>query len=38
MINEGIKDFKNWTEVTNELYRYVIAAIKDYNENITDTE
>ena len=34
MMNEGIKDFKNWTEVTNELYRYVIAASVCYEIHV----
>lgn len=25
-MNEGMKDFKNWTEVTKGIYRYVIHA------------
>ena len=34
MMNEGIKDFKNWTEVINGIYRYVIAASVCYEIHI----
>ena len=34
MMNEGIKDFKNWIEVINGIYRYVIAASVCYEIHI----